>query len=278
LSISALDRGTLVHTVLERFGADLIERGAEVTDAVDYLPLFAIARSVMSEYEARGVTGRPVLWRIARREIAEDLARFVEVDLRLQRARRSRPLAVELTFGLDGHPPAVIELPDGRRLSFRGRIDRVDEVPGGAAVYDYKTGKPFTVDFADDPVTAGAHLQLPIYAAAVRQRFDLDDVDARYWFTRDNRDPIGPAADEAADTRVREVLDTIVSGIERGVFPAYPGGWNNFFNTFDNCRFCDFDRLCPRDRGSHWESKHDDPAMLSFVTLRGPVHDSESDQ
>jgi len=267
-----------VHTVLERFVADVIARGSDLADADDYLPLFVIAASVMSDYEAAGITGRPVLWRIARREIAEDLARFVEVDLRVRRARQSRPLAVELTFGLDGFPPAVIELADGRRLSFRGRIDRVDEVPGGAAVYDYKTGRPFTVDFADDPVSAGAHLQLPIYAAAVRQRFDLDEVDARYWFTRDSHDPIGPAVDEAADTRVREVLDTIVSGIERGVFPAFPGGWNNFFNTFDNCRYCDFDRLCPRDRGAHWEAKHDDPATQSFVTLRGPALDSESDQ
>jgi ATP-dependent helicase/nuclease subunit B len=278
LTISALDRGTLVHTVLELFVADLIARGADLSEPADYLPLGAIAASVMSDYEARGVTGRAVLWRIARREIAEDLARFVEVDLRLRRARQLRPLAVELSFGLDGHPPAVIELADGRRLSFRGRIDRVDQRPGGAAVYDYKTGRPFIVDFADDPVSAGAHLQLPIYAAAVRQRFDLDDVDARYWFTRDNRDPIGPASDEAAETRVREVLDTIVSGIEHGVYPAYPGGWNNYFNTFENCRYCDFDRLCPRDRGAHWQAKQDDPATLSFVTLRGPVHDSESDQ
>ena len=278
LTISPLDRGTLVHAVLERFVADLIARDADLTKTDDYFPLFGIAESVMSEYEAAGVTGRPVLWRIARREIAEDLARFVEVDLRVRRARQSRPLAVELTFGLDGFPPAVIELADGRRLSFRGRIDRVDEVPGGAAVYDYKTGRAFTVDFADDPVSAGAHLQLPIYAAAVRQRFDLDDVDARYWFTREKSDPIGPAVDGAADARVREVLDTIVSGIESGVFPAFPGGWNTYFNTFDNCRYCDFDRLCPRDRGAHWQAKQDDPAMQSFVTLRGPALDSESDQ
>ena len=91
-------------------------------------------------------------------------------------------------------------------------------------------------------------------------------------------DPVGTRFDDADDARVREVLDTIVSGIEGGVFPAYPGGWNNFFNTFDNCRYCDFDRLCPRDRGTHWQAKQDDPINESFVALRGPVRDSESEQ
>jgi RecB family exonuclease len=100
-------------------------------------------------------------------------------------------LAVELSFGLDGHPPAVIELDDGRRLAFRGRIDRVDSHPAGAALYDYKTGGAFAVDFAADPVSAGARLQLRSMPPRFRQRFALDDVDAYYWFTREARDPIG---------------------------------------------------------------------------------------
>jgi hypothetical protein len=40
----------------------------------------------MADYEARGLTGRPVLWRIARRQIAADLDRFIEVDRRLRAA------------------------------------------------------------------------------------------------------------------------------------------------------------------------------------------------
>ena len=277
LTISALDRGTLVHAVLEQFVAELIERDAEVSGPDDYRRLYDIAVSVMADYEASGLTGRAVLWRIASRDIFADLDRFVEVDLRLRRARQLRPLAVELSFGLDGHPPAVLQLADGRQLSFRGRIDRVDRRPGGAAVYDYKTGNPFTIDFDADPVSAGARLQLPIYAAAISQRLGLDDVDSYYWFTRDAKEPLGARFDNSDDARVREVLDTIVSGIEGGVFPAYPGGWNNFFNTFENCRYCDFDRLCPRDRGAHWEAKQDDPANESFVALRGPVRDSDSE-
>jgi RecB family exonuclease len=276
LTISALDRGTLVHAVLEQFVADLIERDVDLSERDDYRPLYDIAARVMADYEAGGLTGRPILWRIATRDILADLDRFVEVDLRLRHARQLRPMAVELSFGLDGNPPAVLQLADGRQLSFRGRIDRVDRRPDGAAVYDYKTGSAFTIDFDADPVSGGAHLQLPIYAAAISQRFGIDDVDSYYWFTRQVGNPVGARFD-ADDARVRDVLDTIVSGIEGGVFPAYPGGWNNYFNTFENCRYCDFDRLCPRDRGAHWDAKQDDPATESFVALRGPVRDSESE-
>lgn len=37
---------------------------------------------------------------------------------------------------------AYLPLPDGERLLIRGALDRVDPVPGGVRVIDYKTGKP----------------------------------------------------------------------------------------------------------------------------------------
>ena len=52
LTISALDRGTLLHTVLEQFVADLIARGIDVPGPDDYLALGSIAAAVMSDYEA----------------------------------------------------------------------------------------------------------------------------------------------------------------------------------------------------------------------------------
>ena len=85
------------------------------------------------------MTGRPVLWRIARREIAKDVARFVEVDLRMRRNRQQRPLAVEHVRARR-QTRGVIELDDGRHVSFRGRIDRVISAPVARLVYDYKTG------------------------------------------------------------------------------------------------------------------------------------------
>ena len=90
-------------------------------------------------------------------------------------------------------------------------------------------------------------------------------------------DPIGAHFDEEADARVREYSNDRVRHRGR-VFLHIRRDGNNFFNTFENCRYCDFDRLCPRDRGAQWEAKQDDPVTQSFVALRGPVRDSESDQ
>jgi hypothetical protein len=44
LTISALDRGMLLHTVLELFVADIIDRGIEVSEPDDYLPLRGVRR------------------------------------------------------------------------------------------------------------------------------------------------------------------------------------------------------------------------------------------
>jgi hypothetical protein len=51
------------------------------------------------------------------------------------------------------------------------------------------------------------------------------------------------------------------------VFPADPGRaayepWNRR-DTFDNCRYCPFDILCPTDRGEAFARKHDDPQLAA---------------
>ena len=276
LSISALDRGSLMHAVLEQFVQENITHGPDAP--VEYSRLVAIAREVMADYETRGLTGRPVLWQLAKREILLDLAEFCVQDQWLRQTRRAVPRAVELSFGLDGEPPAVIALSDGRRLSFRGRIDRVDCVGGDdgasvsrALVFDYKTGTKISYDPAIDPVGGGTQLQLPIYAAAVAHRFGVDEVEVYYWATRNNSKLHGGIIDAAGQQRVHDTLALVTDGIEKGIFPAFPSGWSSHFNTHDNCRYCDFDRLCPRDRGTHWEAIKDSPELISFVTLRGLV-------
>ena len=84
-----------------------------------------------------------------------------------------RPLRGELSFGGDGAPPLVIELPDGGAVFLRGRIDRVDlkDLPdGGRAIriVDYKSGKK-----KPDPVRlyCGLQLQLALYMAAALSAF-----------------------------------------------------------------------------------------------------------
>ena len=75
----------------------------------------------------------------------------------------------EQDFGDDER--VELMLPDGRAVGFRGKIDRIDELPDGTLVVtDHKSGKPDKLGSvsADDPTLAGRRFQLPVYAAAAR--------------------------------------------------------------------------------------------------------------
>lgn len=286
-SIGALDRGSLVHEVLERFIGDVVElppnerpRPGQPWSAADVQRLEAIAESVFDSYEARGVTGRPVLWRVQRARILDDLHRFVAKDDELRAEHGSTPHAVELAFGFGDAPAAVVELDDGRRLNFRGYIDRVDRCADGSLlVVDYKTGSDKAYrDLEADPVAAGTKLQLPVYALAAAQRFEAPAVTSTYWFATVTGKFArrGYPVDDARLARFRDVLAVIVDGIEQGQFPARPGDFNTFFRTYSNCRYCDFDAVCPRDRGDHWDATSRAPELAPYLELAGLASDDEA--
>jgi hypothetical protein len=143
-----------------------------------------------------------------------------------------------------------------------------------ATVIDYKSGMGSRFSrIANDPVDGGKHLQLPIYAMALKGwRPEIESIAAEFWFVMDSggSKTVGTSL-EIATSRFEEVIDQIVSGIEEGVFPAYPGeksipGRSGVFAP-ENCAYCPYDRICPGGRVSAWERNSDDPALARFVGL-----------
>jgi RecB family exonuclease len=287
LEISALDRGSLVHEILERFVGEqtALPRAERIRPAEAWSPeararLHVIADECAAGYVARGLTGRSLMWELRKAEVHDDLDVFLAMDEAQRAALRSVPEAVEMTFGSGGHEPVQIALPGGRTLAFRGQADRVDLTAAGApVVVDYKTGNPAPYRaVAVDPVDRGFHLQLPLYAAAAAQRAGVPAAAAYYWFptVRGDREPLGYVLDDARRARFVAVLEEIVDGIEGGVFPlepeaeAYPTG-------FENCRYCEFDRLCPSDRLVQADAKREASELVRFRTLRDTEFDIEED-
>ena len=109
----------------------------------------------------------------------------------------------------------------------------------------------------------GTLLQLGIYAEAALQQLDATEADAHYWMI--NGDVafarFGYRWTPERRQRLIDVVTTIVDGIDAGIFPAVPGEWNNFRNTHENCTYCEFDRVCSRDRGEHAEAKVGAPEL-----------------
>ena len=275
ISITPLERGTLIHSVLERFMNEAPQRR---TPDQPWAPeeralLQQLAESVCDDAEQRGVTGKRLLWELERTQVLRDIEGFLDADEIMRRELGVVPLlgGAELRFG-GGTAPASIELRDGRTVAFRGSIDRVDVSPAGdrVVVVDYKTGSAgwyLTLD--KTTIDRGRRLQLIIYGLAAAAAHPNAEVQAWYWFVteREGYRRIGYTVDAPRLEVFSEALDTIVTNIERGVFPAHPGKPSN--DSYENCRFCSFDRCCPADRSAVWARKKTDPVLAGYLTLIG---------
>jgi RecB family exonuclease len=278
VEISPAEKGSLVHLVLERFITEVLERpaGAPAPDEpwtpADRARVAELAEVAFVDVEARGLTGRPLMWRRTKAEVLADLDVFLTKDDQHRREARVRPVQAEMAFGLDGEPPLSIPLPSGRSLTFRGRADRVDQGDDGhLVVLDYKTGSGWGYDaLKDDPVSAGTKLQLGVYAEAARATFAQDEVSPYYWIisSKGEYKKYGYRWSDEHRGRFLDVAEAIVDGIESGVFPARPGDYDAFWAKHDNCRFCEFDRICPRDREEHERATADAPELGVLERLR----------
>jgi DNA helicase II / ATP-dependent DNA helicase PcrA len=111
-----------------------------------------------------------------------------------------------------------------------GRIDRIDQLPGGDVVLvDYKTGRPQQQDDADKS------LQLSIYALAARQKWGYK-ADHLVLYNLDENNAVVTRRSEAELQTVGEKVEEIAAEIAAGKFDAKP--------SF-NCRFCAYRSLCP---------------------------------
>lgn len=267
-------RGWILHTVLERFVREHLDRPPDAPwDDAAAAQLDAIASDVFREAEDRGITGRRILWDVDKRRIRAELRRALRADERIRAETRARPAACEVGFGHAGDPwpPLTVPLAGGRRVTFQGRIDRVDVSDDGTTltVYDYKTGRVDGMQqLAQDPVAGGTRLQLAVYALAAEAAHPGRRVRISYWHTRQR------LGSELTTLHLHELRDravhalaTVAEGIAGGVFPAVPGAEDSYFRTFENCRHCDFDALCPASRDRLWRAKRGDPHLEPYHRL-----------
>ncbi len=275
--LSALDRGSLIHVVLERFIQTSIEEGAPEPDEpwtdASRARLHAIAGEVADEYEASGKTGRPINWRVQRDDLSDALDRFVAADDDFRRSHLATPRSVELDLGVSTGEPVQIELASGRRLAMRGLIDRVDTtIDGRVIVSDYKSGKGAKYDqLIADPFVGGTTLQLGMYSEGALRHTGLESAAAAYWMVEsEGQKRRGYEWKQELRERFHEVLDAITTGIDRGVFAAAPGEWNTFRQTNEACSFCDYDAVCVRNRGEQAEAKSTAPEVQVRLALTPP--------
>lgn len=295
LVISPLEKGSLIHKILEDFilevlGAPPSERPGPFTPWSDahHRRIQVLGEQRCDEWEAQGLTGRPLFWKRDRRRLLADLRDFLHHDDVHRAAHGTTPIAGELGFGFntDGEGAAVrLPLPDGRVLTVRGRADRLDQADDGTLhVVDYKTGTVhagYNVITGNDPVGAGTKLQLPVYGLAARAHHGQPaaPVRAEYWFvTRSGKfTRKGYDITESVLAHVSATVGEIVTGIEGGLFPAHPPESGSTAVRV-GCPACDPDGLGTVELRQHWERKRLDPAMAPYADLAEPLDDARAEE
>ena len=262
---SNMDRGLLVHRILERF----IQAGGETEE-----DLFAIAEEEFEDAEGRGATGYHLLWEIEKDEIRDGLRQFLAAEGAWLGMAPEHSEA-EVNFGGVAEAGEVrIDTEDHGEIHFRGKIDRVDALEDEVRVRDFKTGKPDSYQEKrnggepDRSVGNGRALQLPVYLEAAQIMYPGKPVSASYCFPLDDRHThdVGVYTEEDRE-RFRESLGLIMGMVRQGVFPATPeqsdgDEWGG------NCSYCDFKQLCPARKRQIWERKGRlDPTVAPFNQL-----------
>jgi ATP-dependent helicase/nuclease subunit B len=238
--------GQLVHELYHTF---MQRHGGQVQSRDDHRnALMALVDETIEAYRARIPVRREAAFRADRRRIKRAARVFLAAE-----AQRSdaEPVAFEVSFGqgvaFGSHraAPVAITLTEDVRLQLRGRIDRVDRLPGGDyVIWDYKTGSMRAYD-AQDLSAGGQRLQWALYAYAFEAMLHdagRDGAVARsgYFFANERafgqRLSAPPPDREGLGAQLRPLLDLALHG-------AFP----HVQKRRDACRFCDYRRLCAEE-------------------------------
>jgi ATP-dependent helicase/nuclease subunit B len=270
LSITAADRGNVLHEVLDLFHREVIngdvpQPGPDGWGGDHRARLGELLIEVTQRYERAGRTGRPAFWEIERLRVASELLLWADHDSATIAARGAVVIASEHRFGGDGS--VTLALPDGRRLAVYGTIDRIDRAGDERIVTDHKSGRAdkYTAISALDPTAARTMFQLPAYAAAaaIGDGATATPVTAEYsFFSRGGFKRIGYRFEPDVWNQVAADLQHVVSGIEGGWYPPTPE--KPQYQFYIDCHYCQPDSLGTAERFAEWDRKRHDPRLATW--------------
>lgn len=276
--ISPMDRGSLVHRILERVLGDLLpdDPPSDARRAAHRSVIERIAGEEFASFEGRGVTGHPQLWQIDQSVILAELALWYDAEVVDTTTRPSDSAALEVTYGIplrdDPHPlssadPVPLRVGD-RTLLLSGKIDRLQWRSGGQGfvVIDYKTGQQR--DKKKAVLDGGKALQLPLYLHGAGHLLDRDPLSgtAEYFYVS-RRGGFGRhelSGDKLAESvdQFEQVLGAFAEGMFGGLYPAQPAE--------RVCMYCDFNGLCPHpaEHSDRMKTKAQDPRLVDLLAAR----------
>ncbi|MFH0958901.1 MAG: PD-(D/E)XK nuclease family protein [Pseudomonadota bacterium] len=178
--LDSVQRGTLLHLVFRRFMETLTREGLLPDVDRDANLMSNILDIQIDAYRNLVPPPNEELFNATVRELRMATRIFLQEETVF--CRSSVPLYFEAAIGLpqDGDPtpldtrePVSINLPNGKTIRTRARIDRIDRAPSAKGdvftVWDYKTGSAWGFD-RNQPFRQGRRIQGPLYLAISEKR------------------------------------------------------------------------------------------------------------
>ncbi len=273
LVLSPLDKGLLVHKILERF---LRDHGPDATES-GLANLRKIANQEFDRFQADDFIGYPAIFELEKVQLLRQLERWHQANLEVL-IEYDGEMMTEVPFGFHDHDSVgLTSIDEYTSFQLRGMIDLIALSRDGqrALVVDFKTGRSSYYSEIDKDVTAaGTKLQLPIYARVADEILDNHaEISAAYWFVFQNGGtrlrPKIPVTLEETELRFEDVLSTIVGGISNGVFPPRPGNRTTHGDgpSWKNCMYCAYSDICPSNRLIAWDRKKTSTELTDYVAL-----------
>jgi RecB family exonuclease len=259
-----LERGLLVHELLSRLYEEGFRGkplGSMTADEIDA----AVDRAgeILDELGAARAHEHPATWAAEREKTLDQVRALLAHDRDAH--GDGTPDRLEYAFGLGDAPGFVFDLDDDASIAFRGRIDRVDQLPQGAIrIIDYKTGS--SSHYRKNRFLGGSQLQLPVYLLAAGKLLGAGEGEALYLAVREPKDvpefTLAELGERMAD--FRRALALIVGGIAAGDFFPLPADHARYACE----KYCRFRNVCGAARGALAEMKQTDPAAAALRELR----------
>lgn len=298
VEISPLDRGQLIHRILERFYRerwDSATRRARPVLATEEAEALAAIRHIAEEecqrLQREGRAGHPGAWVYEQERLMVRLGWFVHSEIEYFKKNPGlAPAHLEFSFGMSerrGNDPASTDEPlvlsaGGVEICARGIIDRVDATAEGqATVIDYKTGATVPVYSA---VAIGTSFQLFVYLLATEELLGLhpeagfylklaDAPGAKGSLTQSGGLACGakPARGQKLNwpdlkSQLLRFLTAYAADIAAGHFPLLPV---SFDLQKEPCRYCDFQALCRQDETRLLGGRQEDSQRFARSRTQG---------
>ena len=275
IGINAMQRGIIVHELLEQFYRSLAEKDLLPVKRDKRELIWKIFKETADKVFRRYSRNRPVglglLWEMEKGRIERSVNIFLEKEL--DEKGRYTPVLFEKSFSLSPDDIELILPGEKRKVGFRGRIDRIDFMGKESfRVVDYKTGS--LDNKKNNTLKGGDYIQLPVYllgASSISGRpLKKGIAEYRAVRTKGKKSAVRFDGERLTEmkTEFEEILETIIRGIEEGLFFAVP--------SKDNCKYCCAASVCPAGKESIFNRKSCfDGRCRDYLVMKGLIQGKE---